>query len=126
MINYHKNELINQCLQTFYATFAMTLDTADFVPVAYNKRILRYIFKNMRKAFKRIDREDRQYQKELAKKEKNGQNTGSTAADRSEDVTILMPNEAAGQESEPHNVVNDQRLQPEPGTLQNEVQNDEQ
>lgn len=113
MINYHKNELINQCLQTFYATFAMTLDTSDFVPVAYNKRILRYIFKNMRKAFKRIDREDRQYQKELAKKEKNRQNAGSTAADRSEDVTILMPNEVEGQQTVPSNVANDQSHDPE-------------
>ena len=116
MINYHKNELINQCLQTFYATFAMTLDTSDFVPVAFNKRILRYIFKNMRKAFKRIDREDRQYQKELAKKEKNSRKTGSTAADRSEDVTILMSNEVEGQRSEPSNVASDQSPQPEPGT----------
>ena len=108
MINYHKNDLINQCLQTFYATFAMTLNTADFVPVAYNKRILRYIFKNMRKAFKRIDREDRQYQKELAKKEKNRQNTGSTAADRSEVIPEIVPKADEGQRSEPHNVVNDQ------------------
>ena len=48
MINYNKNKLINTCLETYYATFAQTLDTADFVPEKYNKKILAYIVKNMK------------------------------------------------------------------------------
>ena len=70
MINYNKNMLINTCLETYYATFAQTLDTADFVPEKYNKKILAYIFKNMKRQFRKIDREDRRYQRAVRKKEK--------------------------------------------------------
>lgn len=70
MINYNKNKLINECLSKYYDTFAHTLDTADFVPEPYNDRILAYIFKNMRKAFKKIDREDRRFQRAFRKKAK--------------------------------------------------------
>ena len=70
MINYNKNKLINTCLETYYATFAQTLDTADFVPEKYNKEILAYIFKNMKRQFRKIDREDRRYQRAVRKREK--------------------------------------------------------
>ena len=70
MINYHKNELINQCLDEFYETFSHTLDTAEFVPEKYNDKINKYIFKNMKKAFRKIDKEDRIYQRQAKRKEK--------------------------------------------------------
>ncbi len=70
MINYNKNKLINECLEKYYETFSRMLDTADFVPEAYNDKILRYIFKNMKRAFRKVDREDRRYQKALRKKTK--------------------------------------------------------
>ena len=70
MLNYNKNKLINECLSKYYETFAHTLDTADFVPEQYNDKINAYIFKNMRKAFKKIDREDRRFQRAFRKKEK--------------------------------------------------------
>lgn len=70
MINYNKNKLINECLVKYYETFAHTLDTADYVPEKYNKKILAYIFKNMKKQFKKIDREDKRYQKAQAAKQK--------------------------------------------------------
>ena len=70
MINYNKNKLINTCLETYYATFAQTLDTADFVPEKYNKKILAYIFRNMKRQFRKIDREDRRYQRAVRKREK--------------------------------------------------------
>ena len=70
MINYNKNKLIDECLSKYYEPFAHTLDTADFVPEPYNDKILAYIFKNMRKAFKKIDREDRRFQKAFRKKAK--------------------------------------------------------
>ncbi len=73
MINYNKNKLINECLCKYYETFAHTLDTADYVPEKYNDKILAYIFKNMKKQFKKIDREDKRYQKAQAKRgAKNG------------------------------------------------------
>ncbi len=40
MINYNKNKLINECLVKYYETFAHTLDTADYVPEKFNKKIL--------------------------------------------------------------------------------------
>lgn len=70
MINYFKNDLINECLDTYYKTFAHTLDTADYVPIKYNKKILKYIFKNMKKQFKKVDKEDKKYQKTLIKQVK--------------------------------------------------------
>lgn len=70
MINYNKNKLINECLIKYYETFSHTLDTADFVPEKYNDKINAYIFKNMKRAFKRIDKADKQFQKEFRKKEK--------------------------------------------------------
>lgn len=70
MINYHKNKLINQALDKYYETFSHTLDTAEFVPEKFNDKINNYIFKNMKKAFKKIDKEDRIYQKQAKRKEK--------------------------------------------------------
>lgn len=70
MINYNKNKLINEYLIKYYETFSHTLDTADFVPEKYNDKINAYIFKNMKRAFKRIDKADKQFQKEFRKKEK--------------------------------------------------------
>lgn len=68
MLNYNKNKLINECLITYYQTFACTLDTSDYVPEKYNNKILRYIFKNLKKQFRKIDSEDKKYQRKQAKK----------------------------------------------------------
>lgn len=62
-MNFNKNDLIDAVLIRYYATFRCTLDTADFVPEKYNDKILAYIFKNMKKMFRCIDKEDRIYQR---------------------------------------------------------------
>ena len=67
MINYNKNKLINECLVTYYETFSLTLDTGDYVPEKYNEKILKYIFKNMKRQFRKLDKEDRRYQRQLKK-----------------------------------------------------------
>ena len=67
MINYNKNKLINKTLDEYYATFAHTLDTADFVPEKYNIKICKYIFKNLKKSFRKINHEDRIYQRKFKK-----------------------------------------------------------
>lgn len=67
MLNYNKNKLINKCLVTYYQTFACTLDTADYVPEKYNNKILKYIFKNMKRQFRKIDKDDRKYQRQFNK-----------------------------------------------------------
>ena len=57
-----KNDLIDDVLQRYFATFAITLDTAEFVPAKYGKKIHRFIFKNMKQKFREINRE---YRKQL-------------------------------------------------------------
>ena len=51
--------------RTNYGTIQHTLDTADYVPEKFNKKIHKYIFKNMNKQLKKVDRIDRQYQNKL-------------------------------------------------------------
>lgn len=68
MLNYNKNKLINQCLIKYYETFAHTLDTSDYVPEKFNMKILKYIFKNMKRQFRKIDKEDKIYQVKQRKK----------------------------------------------------------
>lgn len=68
MINFNKNKLINITLDKYYETFSHTLDTADYVPEKFNRKIHKYIYKNMKKAFRKIDNEDYQYQKDLKQK----------------------------------------------------------
>ena len=60
--------MINEGLVKYYDTFAHTLDTADYVPEKFNKKILAYIFKNMKRQFRKVDREDKRKQRELARK----------------------------------------------------------
>ncbi len=54
-MEFNKNNLINSVLNNYYETFAQTLDTSDFVPEKFNKKIYKYIFKNMQKKFKEIE-----------------------------------------------------------------------
>lgn len=70
MINFNKNKLINKTLEKYYETFSCTLDTVDFVPEKYNKKICKYIFKNMKRAFRKIDKDDRVYQRAFNRKQK--------------------------------------------------------
>lgn len=65
MINFNKNKLINKVLVNYYDTFSHTLDTADYTPAKFNDKVCKYIFKNMKKSFRQIDKEDRQYQRKL-------------------------------------------------------------
>ena len=70
MINFNKNKLINETLDKYYDTFSHTLDTTDFVPEKYNKKICKYIFKNMKKTFRKINKEDRKFQREFNKNQR--------------------------------------------------------
>ena len=60
-----KNELIDEVLTRYFATFQITLDTADYVPVKYGKRIHAFIFKNMKRKFREVNRAYKK-QKKLA------------------------------------------------------------
>ena len=59
-----KNELIDEVLTRYFATFQITLDTCDFVPVKYGKKIHKFIFKNMKQKFREVNRA---YRKEKRK-----------------------------------------------------------
>ena len=62
-----KNDLINSVLEKYFETFSKTLDTADYVPEKYGKKIHAFIFKNMKKKFREISKEyDKQKKKALA------------------------------------------------------------
>ena len=69
-MNYNKNDLIDTLLIRYYATFARTLDTSDYVPDKFNCKILKYIFKNMKRKFREIDKFDKKFQAELRRKDK--------------------------------------------------------
>ena len=57
-----KNELIDEVLKRYFATFSITLDTAEFVPVKYGKKVHKYIFKNMKQKFREVNK---QYRKQM-------------------------------------------------------------
>ncbi len=52
-----ENDLIDECLTRYYETFRKTLDTSDFVPEKYNRKIYKYIFKNLKRKFREVDKE---------------------------------------------------------------------
>lgn len=91
MITYKKYDLIKECLSNYYSTCAYTLDTLDFVPAKYNDKIVAYLFKVLKKKFKKINREDRKREKALLKLIKMGEIPNTTSlesvlADYQEDL----------------------------------------
>ena len=90
MINFNKNKLINKTLDKYYETFSHTLDTADFVPDKFNKKIHKYIYKNMKKAFRKIDKEDYKYQKDLKQKLKLKTQEEKATADKPKNKLALF------------------------------------
>ncbi len=54
-MDFKKNDLINETLMKFYESFQYTLDTGDFVPEVYNKKICKHIFKNLKHKFNEIE-----------------------------------------------------------------------
>ena len=54
-MDFKKNELINETLTKFYESFQYTLDTGDYVPEQFNKKICKHIFKNLKLKFKEIE-----------------------------------------------------------------------
>ena len=77
-----KNELINAVLEKYFETFSKTLDTADYVPAKYGKKIHAYIFRNMRRKFKEVNRE---YKKLVSTEKGGGADTACAAPPPSAD-----------------------------------------
>ena len=60
-MDYFKLELLKECLTEFYKVFEITKDTADYVPKSLNNRIYKKIFKEEKRAFRRLDKISRRY-----------------------------------------------------------------
>jgi len=58
-----KNEIINEVLRQYFTTFELTLDTAEYVPAKYGRKIHKFIFKNMKQKFNQVNREYRKEKK---------------------------------------------------------------
>ena len=69
-MNYHKLELLVECMKKYYEAYAETLDTADFVPDKLNNKITKKIYKEQKKSFKEIDKEYKKYNKNKKKEAK--------------------------------------------------------
>lgn len=69
-MEFKRNELLNEVLIKYYETFSLTLDTKDYVPDKFNKKILNYIYKNMKKSIKQAEKEYRKYIKETKLEER--------------------------------------------------------
>ena len=52
---FKKNEYINETLDNHFETWSHTLNTADFVPSKYLKKIDRMIFINLKKKLKEVE-----------------------------------------------------------------------
>lgn len=55
-LDYRKNEMLDELLQRYYATYSYTLDTIELVGEKTNKKIHKYILKNMKKSWRKLDK----------------------------------------------------------------------
>ena len=72
MIDYNKYDLMKECLAETFDVYKETLDVGDYVPETYLKKIYKWIYKNMKKKQRKIDGDDRKYQRQLKKLIKSG------------------------------------------------------
>ena len=63
-MEYKKNDLMDELISRFYQSFALTLDTCDFVPAKINNAIYKMIFREMKKKFKEVNKEYKVIKKE--------------------------------------------------------------
>ena len=54
-MEFKKNELLNDILDKHFETWSHTLDTGDFVPTKYLKKVDKIIFKNLKKKIKECE-----------------------------------------------------------------------
>ena len=51
-LDFYRNDLFQKVLSEYYKTFALTLDTLDFVPPNVDYQIKNFIYKDMKKKIK--------------------------------------------------------------------------
>lgn len=79
MIDYNKYELMKECLEETFNVYEKTLDVGDYVPESHLKKIYKWIFKIMKRNQRKIDKEDKKYQRQLKKLIKSGQIVDTTS-----------------------------------------------
>lgn len=61
-VNYNENDLLDELHARFFQSFALTLDTADYVPDKYIDKVYKRIYKAQKKQYKKIGKTDKAYQ----------------------------------------------------------------
>ncbi len=54
-MDFNKNELINQTIDTYAESWSHTMDTEDFIDAKYLKKIDKYLFRNLKSKFNEIE-----------------------------------------------------------------------
>lgn len=65
-INYNRNDLLDELHMRFFQSYALTLDTADYVPQSYIDKAYKQIYKCQKAMYKKIGKTDKSYQKWFA------------------------------------------------------------
>lgn len=105
MIDYNKYELMKECLQETFDVYKETLDVSDYVPKNHLEKTFNWIFKNMKKKQRKIDKEDRKYQRRLKRLIKCGKIIDTTSEESVLDDFKLL--EESENETEEKKVVAD-------------------
>lgn len=79
MIDYNKYELMKECLRETFDVYKETMDVGDYVPVSHLNKTFNWILKNMKKKQRKINKEDRKYQRQLKKLIKRGKIADTTS-----------------------------------------------
>ena len=64
-MNFYRNYLLDECISRFNRTYAMLLNTDDFVPTVATKKRRAFILKAEKKAWRQLNREYRRYMRLL-------------------------------------------------------------
>lgn len=62
-INYNVNDLLDELHARFFQSYAMTMDTGDYVPQKYIDKVYKQIYKYQKKLYKKAGKTDKAYQK---------------------------------------------------------------
>ena len=91
-MNFHRNDLIDKVLERNFESFEITVDTVDYVPKRYLKKIYRIIYRNLKRQIRWAKLEDRAYQRKLGKKDKQSyQRKNATTTDNATRRKTINP-----------------------------------
>lgn len=62
-INYNKNDLLDELHARFFQSYALTLDTADYIPKSYIDKVYKQLYKAQKAMYRKIGKTDKDYQK---------------------------------------------------------------